>query len=352
MTSEPRTLVFDRLTRPLRELRVSVTDRCNLRCAYCMPKALFGADHAFMPRAELLSPPEIARAVRAFVEFGVRKVRITGGEPLARGDLVEIIGALRGIAGIEDLAMISNGIGLDAAKATALRDAGLDRLTISLDALDDARFRRINGMNVPVARVLSGIEAGEAAGFTPLKINVVVRRGWNDADVLPIARRFHGSPHIVRFIEYMDVGTRNGWRLDEVVPAREIVARIDAELPLEPVARNRAGEVAKRWRYRDGGGEIGVITSVTQPFCGDCNRARLSADGRMYNCLFAESGLDLRDPLRGAAHEGDQDDLARLIRDRWQARDDAYSEHRAEHGKFRNPPDESAKRIEMSYIGG
>ncbi|MCB1738291.1 MAG: GTP 3',8-cyclase MoaA [Gammaproteobacteria bacterium] len=356
MTTAPKPLLLDELARPLRELRVSVTDRCNLRCTYCMPKSVFGPDHAFLPRGELLSPHELAQVVREFVALGVRKVRITGGEPQARGDLLYIVRALRGIDGIEDLAMISNGIGLDERKAQALREAGLDRLTISLDALDDARFRHINGMGVPVAKVLSGIEAAAQAGFTPLKINVVVRRGANDADVLPIARHFHGSGHIVRFIEYMDVGNSNGWRLDDVVPAQEIIERIDAELPLQALDANRRGEVAKRWRYRDGGGEIGVISAVTQPFCQDCNRARLSADGRMYNCLFAADGLDLRTPLRA----GDGADIKAMIRGYWTNRSERYSEQRSEHAETRIAPTIPVRemrpvreqRVEMSYIGG
>ncbi|HXV56785.1 MAG TPA: GTP 3',8-cyclase MoaA [Gaiellaceae bacterium] len=332
--------LVDRLGRPIRDLRVSVTDRCNFRCVYCMPKEVFGRDYPFLPRAELLTFEEIARLGRTFAALGVEKIRITGGEPLVRRDverLVEMLAALDGL----DLTLTTNGA-LLARKAQALRDAGLTRVTVSLDSLDDAVFRAMNDVDFPVARVLEGIEAAQAAGLDPVKVNVVVKRGLNEDGILPMARRFRGTGVVLRFIEYMDVGHTNGWRLDDVVPAAEIVAAIDAELPLEPVEPAYRGEVAARWRYRDGSGEIGVISSVTQPFCGDCTRARLSADGQLYTCLFAVRGHDLRALVRSGASDAE---LARAIADVWSARTDRYSE-------LRSQATADLPKVEMSYIGG
>ena len=338
----------DTLARPLRDLRISVTDRCNLRCTYCMPREVFGKDFAFLPRAELLSFEEITRLARIAVDLGVRKLRLSGGEPLLRHDLerlIEQLAALRTPDGKAlEIAMTTNGV-LLGRKASALRDAGLTRLTVSLDGLSDATFQRMSDSPVPVARVLEGIAAAQASGLTPLKVNMVVRRGINEHEIVPLARHFRHSGVIVRFIEYMDVGSSNGWRLDEVVPAHEVLARIGAEFPLLAIDPNYHGEVAQRWAYADGGGEIGVIASVTQAFCHACSRLRLSTDGRLYTCLFATSGTDLRDPLRRGA---DDADLAARIADTWRARQDRYSALR--HAETAAPA--NGKRIEMSYIGG
>ena len=330
----------DRLGRPVRDLRVSVTDRCNFRCVYCMPKEVFGRDYPFLPRAELLTFEEIERVARAFADVGVEKIRITGGEPLVRRDLETLVAMLAGIDGL-DLTLTTNGV-LLARKAQALKDAGLRRITVSLDSLDDDVFRAMNDVDFPVARVLDGIDAALAVGLEPVKVNVVVKRGLNEDGILPMARHFRGTGVVLRFIEYMDVGHTNGWRLDDVVPAAEIVAAIDAELPLEPVEKDYRGEVADRWRYLDGSGEIGVISSVTQPFCGDCTRARLSADGQVYTCLFAVTGHDLRAPLRSGASD---EELTTAIADIWRARTDRYSELRS--GATVDLP-----KVEMSYIGG
>jgi GTP 3',8-cyclase len=329
----------DRLGRPLHDLRISVTDRCNFRCVYCMPKEVFGRDYAFLPREQLLTFEEITRVARAFVELGVRKVRITGGEPLVRRDVERLVSMLAELPGL-DLTLTTNGA-LLAEKADALRAAGLRRVTVSLDSLDDAVFRAMNDVDFPVERVLEGIDAAAAAGL-PVKVNVVLKRGLNDGDVLELARHFRGTGHVLRFIEYMDVGHTNGWRLDDVVSAAEIVARIDAELPLEPSARAYRGEVARRYRYRDGGGEIGVIASVTQPFCGDCTRARLSAEGRLYTCLFAVRGHDLRALVRSRASDRE---LADAIGEIWGLRSDRYSE-------IRSAQTVDLPEVEMSYIGG
>ena len=338
----------DTLARPLHDLRISVTDRCNLRCTYCMPREVFGKDFAFLPRAELLSFEEITRLARIAVDLGVRKLRLSGGEPLLRHDLerlIEQLAALRTPDGKAlEIAMTTNGV-LLGRKASALRDAGLTRLTVSLDGLSDATFQRMSDSPVPVARVLEGIAAAQVSGLTPLKVNMVVRRGINEHEIVPLARHFRHSGVIVRFIEYMDVGSSNGWRLDEVVPAREVLARIGAEFPLLAIDPNYHGEVAQRWAYADGGGEIGVIASVTQAFCHACSRLRLSTDGRLYTCLFATSGTDLRDPLRRGA---DDADLAARIADTWRARQDRYSALR--HAETAAPA--NGKRIEMSYIGG
>jgi cyclic pyranopterin phosphate synthase len=338
--------VLDARQRPLRDLRISVTDRCNFRCVYCMPREAFGADHAFLPRSEILTFEEIARLATVFARLGVHKLRLTGGEPLVRRGLPALVAMLSRIPGITDLSMTTNGT-LLAEHAGALAAAGLQRVTVSLDALDDPTFARMSDTRVPVARVLAGIEAAEAAGLGPVKVNMVVKRGWNDDQVLPMARRFRGTGRILRFIEYMDVGHTNGWRLDEVVPASEILERLSAELPLEPMAPTAQGEVAQRYRYADGSGEIGIIASVTQPFCGDCVRARLSADGRLYTCLFAVAGRDLRGLLRGANGQAPLPDeaLEETLRRAWTARDDDYSERRSAETV-------GLPKVEMSYIGG
>jgi cyclic pyranopterin phosphate synthase len=339
MKSEPR----DALQRPLRDLRISVTDRCNFRCTYCMPAEIFGDAYKFLPRHEILSFEEIERLVRVFAELGVRKLRVTGGEPLLRHDLPRLIESLAQIEAIEDFALTTNATLLPKL-AQPLRDAGLRRLTVSLDSLDEEVFLAMNGGRLEVARVLEGIEAAERAGFGPLKLNCVVQRGVNDHTLIDLARHFRGSGHIVRFIEYMDVGTRNGWDLSQVVPAREVVERIADTFPLEPIDPNYAGEVARRWRYTDGGGEIGVITSVTEPFCSACSRARLTTDGRLVTCLFAAGGLDLRGPLRDGSSD---DELRAIVESVWRVRSDRYSEERTA-----LTSGERAERIEMYQIGG
>ncbi|MDE3096814.1 MAG: GTP 3',8-cyclase MoaA [Chloroflexota bacterium] len=332
--------VTDRRGRELRDLRISVTDRCNFRCRYCMPREVFGPEFRFLPRGEILTFEEIARLAGIFAAHGVRKLRLTGGEPTLRADLPALVRMLAQIPGVE-VALTTNGSLLQHL-ARPLADAGLTRITVSLDSLDDAVFRRMNDADFPVAEVVAGIEAAEAAGFRPVKINAVVRRGVNDHTALDLARHFKGSGHIVRFIEFMDVGVSNGWRLDDVVPGAEIIARIHAEAPLVPAEPNYTGEVVRRWRYADGSGEIGAITSVTQPFCGGCTRARLSADGQLYTCLFAASGTDLRAPLRAGAADGE---IAAIIAGRWARRDDRYSE-------LRSQATAGLPRVEMSYIGG
>ena len=331
----------DTLGRPLHDLRISVTDRCNFRCVYCMPRAVFGPDHAFLPRAELLSFEEIVRLVRIFAGLGVEKVRLTGGEPLVRRDLPQLVRRIAAIPGVRDLTLTTNGVLLPA-HAGPLKEAGLHRVTISLDADDDATFMRLNDAGVPVSKVMAGIEAAEAARLGPIKLNMVVKRGWNEHAILPMARRFRWSGRILRFIEYMDVGHSNGWRLDDVVSAAEILRTISAEFPLEPMEPTARGEVAERYRYADGGGEIGIIASVSRPFCGDCNRARLSADGQLYTCLFATTGHDLRSLVRGGASDAELDAELRRI---WSTRDDRYSE-------LRSAETLDLPKVEMSYIGG
>jgi cyclic pyranopterin phosphate synthase len=331
----------DTLARPLRELRISVTDRCNFRCSYCMPKEIFGGDFVFMSRHELLTFEEIARVARLFAEQGVKKLRLTGGEPLLRRDLERLIEMLAGTDGIADIALTTNGAAL-AGKAQALKDAGLTRVSVSLDALDERVFGAINDVGFPVARVLEGIDAAAHAGLLPVKVNMVVKRGVNDHCILQMADHFRAHPAILRFIEYMDVGTTNRWSLGDVVPAAEIHRMIDARWPLQPLAASYPGEVASRYRYRDGAGQIGLIASVTQPFCRSCTRARLSADGKLYTCLFAALGHDLRAELRGGATD---EELAHHARSVWSARADRYSETRT----IESPP---AEKIEMSYIGG
>jgi len=332
--------IIDKFERPLRDLRVSVTDRCNFRCRYCMPREVFGEGYEFLPRRAILRFGEIQRVVRIVAGFGVRKVRITGGEPLLRRDLSQLITMLTQIKGVE-LALTTNGALLPE-QAQALADAGLKRVTVSLDSLDDKTFRAMNDADFPVADVLDGIEAAAVAGLTPIKINAMVQRGVNEDSAIELARYFKGSGHIVRFIEFMDVGMTNNWRPEDVCVGADIVERITAEFPAEPVSPAYRGEVAKRWRYTDGEGEFGIITSVTEPFCGDCTRARLSVEGVLYTCLFAGEGTDLRDTLRSG---GSDETLRTLLSDIWSSREDRYSERRFKESKL-------PSRIEMSYIGG
>lgn len=333
--------VRDTLGRRVRDLRVSVTDRCNFRCGYCMPAEIFDRDYEFLQRELLLSFEEITRVVTAFTHLGVEKVRLTGGEPLMRRGIEDLVAMLADRHPSVDLTLTTNG-SLLARKASALAQAGLDRVTVSLDSLDDDVFMAMNDVGFPVAKVLDGIEAAAEAGLTPIKINAVVKRGVNDHTLLDMARHFKGSGHILRFIEYMDVGVTNGWRLDDVVPAAEVVEMIGKELPLVPIEPNYPGEVATRWRYQDGDGEIGVIASVTQPFCGECTRARISAEGVLYTCLFATGGTDLRDALRSGATD---EELVALLESVWAARTDRYSEVRSEQTV-------GLPKVEMSYIGG
>ena len=352
--------LLDRLHRPLTDLRISVTDRCNFRCSYCMPKAVFDKDYHYLPHRALLSFEEITRLARLFALHGVRKLRLTGGEPLLRKNLEVLIGQLAELRTPDgaplDLTLTTNG-SLLARKAPALKAAGLGRVTVSLDGLDDAVFRRMNDVDFPVADVLAGIEAARAAGLGPIKVNMVVKRGVNEQEILPMARHFrerYGGQVALRFIEYMDVGATNGWRMDDVVPSAEVVARIAAEFPLVPLAASAPGETAQRWAYADGAGEIGVISSVTQAFCGDCSRARLSTEGQLYLCLFAGAGHDLRPLLRGdagsgAAPAGDAQ-IASAIGHIWRGRGDRYSELRSVRGDAGTAP--PSRRVEMSYIGG
>ncbi|MCD4684842.1 MAG: GTP 3',8-cyclase MoaA [Anaerolineae bacterium] len=333
----------DTLQRPFCDLRISVTDRCNFRCPYCMPAEVYSERYQFLPKRDLLTFEEITRVARVFVGLGARKIRLTGGEPLVRQEIETLVAQLAALDGIDDLAMTTNAYLLPQ-KAALLRTAGLQRLTISLDSLDNAVFRQMNGGRANVDQVLAGIAAAEAEGFTLLKINTVVQRGVNDHTLVDLARYFKTRGHIVRFIEYMDVGTLNGWRYDHVVPAKEIIARIHAAMPIEPLGPNYHGEVARRYCYRDGGGEIGVITSVTQPFCGDCTRLRLSAEGKIYTCLFATKGTDLRAPLRAGATD---EDIAAILRETWSTRTDRYSELRTE---LSNKGDR--EKVEMFHIGG
>ena len=348
VNAAPTGMLADALGRPLHDLRISVTDRCNFRCSYCMPKEVFDKHYAFLPHSSLLSFEEITRAARLFVAHGVRKIRLTGGEPLLRKHLevlVAMLAELRTPDGTPlDLTLTTNGSVL-ARKAQALKDAGLQRVTVSLDALDDAVFRRMNDADFPVAEVLEGIAAAQRAGLGPIKINMVVKRGTNDAQIVPMARHFKGSGAVLRFIEYMDVGATNGWRMDEVLPSAQVIERIHAALPLVALEANAPGETAQRWRYADGSGEIGVISSVTQAFCHDCNRARLSTEGKLFLCLFASHGHDLRALLRGGHSDAQIAGAIGLI---WQDRDDRYSELRAAAAPATNAP----RRVEMHYIGG
>ncbi|MBC7870833.1 MAG: GTP 3',8-cyclase MoaA [Chitinophagaceae bacterium] len=335
-------MLADQFNRPLRDLRISVTDRCNFRCTYCMPSEIFGENYTFLPRSEILTFEEITRLTGILVRLGAVKVRLTGGEPLVREELEKLVAMLDAVDGVDDMALTTNAYLLPQ-KAQALHDAGLRRVTVSLDSLDDAVFRKMNGGRAGVKRVLEGVEAAEKVGFGPIKINTVVQRGVNDHTIVDLARYCKDHGYIVRFIEYMDVGNRNGWKLDEVVPADEIVALIDAALPLEQIEANYHGEVARRYRFRDGGGEIGLITSVTQPFCGACNRMRLSADGKIYTCLFATKGTDLCDPMRAGATD---DELEQIVRATWGKRIDRYSEIRSSLTEPREP------KVEMYTIGG
>lgn len=337
--------ILDTRGRPIRDLRISVTDKCNFRCTYCMPKALFGSDHVFLPRKELLSFEEITKVARAFAHHGVTKLRITGGEPLVRRGIDQLIAQLAEIEGINDISLTTNASLLSKKMASALASAGLRRITVSLDALDDAVFSRINDVKFPVARVLEGIDNANAVGLSPVKINMVVGRHLNEDQILPMARHFKGSGSILRFIEFMDVGNTNNWQMDKVISAAEIIERINVEMPVRPADAQYRGEVAARWRYVDGDGEIGVITSVTEPFCGDCTRARLSADGGVYTCLFATEGDDLRAMLRSDISEQQLVDTVGKI---WQRRDDRYSELRSSQSGLRV----AVPKVEMSYIGG
>jgi cyclic pyranopterin phosphate synthase len=334
--------LVDVFGRPLHDLRISVTDRCNFRCTYCMPKEVFGHDYRFLDRKELLDFEEITRLARAAVSLGVTKLRLTGGEPLVRRDLEQLIGML---AKLDAEVTLTTNASLLPRKAQALKDAGLARITVSLDAMDDSTFRAMNDVDFPVDRVLEGIEAARAAGL-PVKVNCVVKRGVNERQIVPMARHFRDTPHILRFIEYMDVGATNGWRMDDVVPAAEIRSLIDAEFPIEPAEANYRGEVAQRWRYKDGTGEIGIIASVTQPFCGDCSRSRLSAEGKLYTCLFAVRGHDLRALIRSGASD---EDLAAKLAEIWRVRGDRYSELRSQNTV---DPAIGERKVEMSYIGG
>jgi cyclic pyranopterin phosphate synthase len=333
------TFASDTRGRTLRDLRISVIDRCNFRCVYCMPKTVFGRDYTFLQRAELLTFEEIVRIARVSVDNGVQKIRITGGEPLLRRHLENLIEQLARLS--VELTLTTNGALLKQ-KAHALKDAGLHRITVSLDGIDDAVFKRMTDADYPVSEVLNGIDAAAAVGLAPIKINCVVKRGTNDSQILPLAQQFRHSGHVLRFIEYMDVGSSNGWRMDQVLPSADVIARIGERFPLHAIGANYRGEVAQRWRYADGAGEIGVISSVTRAFCTNCTRARISTDGKLYSCLFASSGQDLRRLLRQGAND---DELAAAISDFWSRRTDRYSE-------LRNAKAGTHHKIEMSYIGG
>jgi cyclic pyranopterin phosphate synthase len=333
-------MLTDTLNRPLRDLRISVTDRCNFRCTYCMPKEIFGSDYQFLERSQILTFEEITRLARIFVGHGVRKIRLTGGEPLVRRDLHQLVAMLALVPDL-DLTLTTNG-SLLARQAQALKDAGLKRVTVSLDSLDDAVFKAMNDVDFPVQKVLEGMDAAARVGLLPIKVNMVVKRGLNESSILPMARLFREKGYTLRFIEYMDVGHTNGWRMDDVIPAAEIVKIINAEMPLEPLNPNYPGEVAERWQYKDGSGEIGMVASVTQAFCRTCNRARLSAEGKLYTCLFAVKGHDLRDLMRGGATD---DEISQAIARVWGKRGDRYSELRSENTI-------SLPKVEMSHIGG
>ena len=339
MTNAP---VLDTLQRPLHDLRISVTDRCTFRCTYCMPKEVFGRDYVFLSRQELLSFEEITRLPRVFVKLGVKKVRLTGGEPMLRRDFEKLVEMLAGVEGLEDIAMTTNGSLLTPERARALKAAGLGRVTVSLDSLDETTFQSMNDVGFPVARVLEAIENAAKAGLAPVKIDMVVKRGTNEDHVLPMARHFRNSGHILRFIEYMDVGSTNGWRMEDVVSAKEILETLSREWELEPVDPNYFGEVAERYRYTDGGGEVGIIASVTLPFCGACTRARLSAGGELYTCLFGVKGHDLRTLLREGASD---EELEAVVGAIWGNRTDRYSEIRSEDTI-------GLRKVEMSKIGG
>ncbi len=343
-TTAQKLTIQDKFKRPFRDLRISVTDRCNFRCTYCMPAEIYGDRYQFLPKADLLTFEEIARLTKIAARLGAQKARLTGGEPLVRNDIEKLVAALSEVEGIDDLTMTTNAYLLPQ-KAQALKDSGLHRISISLDTLDDEVFKQMNGRGFPVQKVLDGVAAAERAGLNPIKVNAVVQRGVNDHTIVDLARYFKERGHIMRFIEYMDVGNLNGWKLDHVVPADEIVARIDAEMPLEPIESSYRGEVAMRYRYRDGGGEMGVITSVTKPFCGDCTRLRLSPEGRIYTCLFASTGIDLRGPLRDGATDSE---LESLVSGAWAVRTDRYSEERSAMTEELR----TRRKVEMYHIGG
>ena len=350
---EPSGSVADRLGRPLHDLRISITDRCNFRCVYCMPKDVFDKDHVYLPHTALLSFEEITRLARLFVEHGVEKIRLTGGEPLLRKHIERLVGmlaALRTPSGKPlDLTLTTNG-SLLAKKAQSLKDAGLNRVTVSLDSLDDATFRRMNDVDFAVADVLHGIDVAHQVGLGPIKVNMVVKAGMNEQEIVPMARHFKGTPYILRFIEYMDVGASNGWDLREVIPSAEVARRIGAHMPLQPIDPNYTGETAARWRYLDGGGEIGLISSVTQAFCSDCSRARLSTEGKLYTCLFASSGHDLRALLRDGRSDAE---ISSAVAQLWRGRGDRYSELRSSQTVLGGAALEPGKKkVEMSYIGG
>ena len=337
--------ITDKFDRPVRDLRISVTDRCNFRCPYCMPAEIFGEKYEFLPRPHILTFEEIERLTRLFVAAGVSKIRVTGGEPLVRADLPELIAKLSSIDGVDDLTLTTNGY-LLAQHAAALKDAGLGRLTISLDSLDEDIFKKMSGRPQSPEKTLEGIKVASDLGFSPIKINVVVQRGMNEHTLVDTARYFRGTGAIVRFIEFMDVGTKNGWELSKVVSSAEILDLIAAEFPVEPVEPNYRGEVASRYKYTDGEGEIGIISSVSVPFCGDCSRARLSTDGKLFTCLFATAGTDLKTPMRDGASDGE---LAEIIGRVWKNRDDRYSELRSKVTEFSGPKND---KVEMYYIGG
>ncbi|CAN7687353.1 GTP 3',8-cyclase MoaA [Duganella sp. LjRoot269] len=344
----PTGLLSDQLARPLHDLRISVTDRCNFRCVYCMPKAVFDNDYQYLPHTSLLSFEEITRLAKTFIAHGVEKIRLTGGEPLLRKNIEKLVAMLAELKTVHgkplDLTLTTNA-SLLARKAQALKDAGLQRITVSLDALDNATFQRMNDVDFAVDDVLNGIDVAHQVGLGPIKINMVVKGGMNDQEILPMARHFRNTPYILRFIEYMDVGASNGWKMDEVIPSAEVVRRIQAEMPLEPVAANYTGETAARWRYADGSGEIGLISSVSQAFCSDCSRARLSTEGKLYTCLFATSGHDLRALLRDGRSD---EEIASVVAQLWRARGDRYSELRTS----QTDGLQRANKVEMSYIGG
>jgi len=337
----PSAPMADRRARPLHDLRISVTDRCNFRCTYCMPKDVFGADYEFLPHDEILSFEEIVRVARIFHGLGTEKIRLTGGEPLMRKGIERLVAMLREALPAVDLTLTTNGSALKA-KARALKAAGLDRVTVSLDSLDDATFRAMNDVDFPVAKVLEGIDAAADAGLAPIKVNMVVKRGVNDRQVIDMARRFKGTGHIVRFIEFMDVGSTNHWRMDDVIPSEQVVRLISGQFAIEPANANYAGEVAERWKYRDGSGEVGVISSVTQAFCGTCTRARLSTDGQLFTCLFAQRGYDLKALMRAGR---DDEEIRGAVAAIWAGRNDHYSE-------IRTAETARSRKIEMSYIGG
>ncbi len=339
---ESNTHLLDTLSRPIRDLRISVTDRCNFRCTYCMPKEVFNSDYEFLRREDLLSFEEITRISKVFAGLGVKKIRLTGGEPLLRKNIPVLIEQLSSIAGIEDISLTTNGVLLTQKMAQQLKDSGLQRITVSLDALDDETFKAISDVSFKVDKVLDAIETADSVGLSPVKINMVVKKGVNEHAILPMAKHFHASGKILRFIEFMDVGSTNHWQMDDVFSAKEIIDAINQELPIEPADANYRGEVAKRWRYKDGGGEVGVISSVTQPFCQSCTRARLSAEGKLYTCLFATQGKDLRHLIREGAND---EHVAEVVSAIWKKRTDRYSE-------LRSTETVLLPKVEMSYIGG